>query len=420
MAQVTSRVNALNNDVCDRYNSHRSPTWWGDSPSQLGVSEEWEDFGDWYGGIYNQSFRFPNITVPQGATITSAKVTFIRSSGGGSDKNLYWKIIGVDEDNTGVFAPENYSTTVDDARTRTQTSASVDWDFTVPSSGDIGDAIDTADITSIIQEIINRDGWSSGNALALYFYNDGTSNGNYLDFKGYGSYPNDAPILTVNYTAASASATPSTSLSLSQSASPSPTQGSSPSVSVSATKSASPSASISFSPSVSISASPSVSVSPSVSQSQTSSSSVSPSPSPIPPFFGMRITKSGYNALTDDDPRHAIFDSNYGTLKYYTKQTINTSLNAGDLDVGCTGSYTHNLGYYPYCEVYVSVYVGSSQTGVYEYCPFYGAGATIFYSANYKITTDKITVYGMISGVSEEVWHFDFIVFIYKNNLQLS
>lgn len=133
----------------------------------------------------------------------------------------------------------------------------------------------------------------------------------------------------------------------------------------------------------------------------------------------LRIAKPGINVLKNTDPTNLIFSSEYGTLKYFTKQNINISFDASTLDISAKGQYAHNLGYYPYAEVFVRVYTGSTPTGNYEYCPFFGSGATVAYSANVKIDKTNITVYGEISGVSSSVWHFDFLIFVFKNDLNL-
>jgi hypothetical protein len=132
----------------------------------------------------------------------------------------------------------------------------------------------------------------------------------------------------------------------------------------------------------------------------------------------MKIAKPGVNVLTSKSPMDFKFNSEYGTLKYFDKQSKNLTIDASAGDIACHGQITHDLGEYPYVEVYVSVYIGSP-TGVYEYCPFKGAGATVFYQANIKITKNAIDVYGAISGVSTSLWHFDFIVFIFKNKIDL-
>jgi hypothetical protein len=132
----------------------------------------------------------------------------------------------------------------------------------------------------------------------------------------------------------------------------------------------------------------------------------------------LKIAKPGVNVLTNSDPEKLIFSSEFGTLKYFTKETLSLEIDALNGDIACKGEYAHNLSYYPFCEVFVSVYIGSP-TGIYEYCPFAGAGATVLYDANIVITDTKRACYGQIDGMSESVWHFDFLIFVYKNDLDL-
>ncbi|SRR6266496_1710405 len=130
------------------------------------------------------------------------------------------------------------------------------------------------------------------------------------------------------------------------------------------------------------------------------------------------VAKSGFNVLTETNPKNLKFSSDYGTLKYFTKTTKNISFDANAGDISCHGTYTHNLGYYPFVDVLCRVYIGAP-AGNYEYCPFAGAGAVVFYSANYIITPTTIEFYGQINGVSTSIWNFDFLAFVYKNNLNL-
>ena len=384
MATFTKRI-GLNSDMLrDQYVSQRTPNWIADyNASSFSVQTEEELFPDeWYGGIYNGSFRFQGVTIPPGSVINSAKITFTDSFSGGGSQTINEKIIGVDVDDmaTQVISP------VDDARTRTHTTAVVDWDLTFTMS--VGTDRDTSDISSIIQEIIDRPGWADGNDIGIYVYDDGTTLGVSYGFENSDNSYADAPILTIEYT-------PPTSPSASPSLSPSST------------------------PSSSVSRSPSASQSPSASPSLSPSISSSLSPSLVDKFFGLRVAKEGKNVLTAQNPFDFIFNSDYGTLKYYSKQTAQITINGSTGDFAGTATINHNLGYYPFVEVYVNVYIGSSD-GTYEYCPFTGAGASVAYSANFRITTTGIVLYGEFTGVSSSVWVFDFIVFIYKNNLQLS
>lgn len=347
--------------------------------------------------------RFQNVTIPQGSIINSAKITFYFSGGSanGANTNIY----GIDEDNTASFSS--------DPRSRTKTTAVVTWDFSAPS---LNSSFDTSDISSVIKEIVDRGGWSSGNALGIRIEDDGSTFGQ--DADSYEKNTLTCALLTVDYTVVSPSSSPSASPSPSSSQSPS----SSPSASPSATpsESSSPSRSPSQTPSPSPSLSPSLSPSASESRSPSLSPSASPSPSPEPlEFFGLKVAKDNENALETDEPEDFKFHSDYGTLKYFTKQEINLEIDANNGDIGCKGSYEHNLGYYPFVEVFVRVYIGTPSDG-YQYCPFAGAGATVLYDANFIITESKIEVYGQINGVSSSTWSFDFLIFVYKNDLQLS
>lgn len=342
-------------------------------------------------------FRFSGVTIPNGAVINSAKLTFFFS--GGSSNSINVNIYGIAEDNTANFSS--------DPRGRTRTTALKNWIYTFP--GGINFSFDTADFANVLQEIVNRAGWASGNAFALRI--DQNTSTFALDVDTYERNPLTSALLTVDYTVVSPSSSVSPSISPSASVSPSSSMSASPSPTPSASSSLSPSASVS--PSVSPSSSGSASVSPSAS----TSASASPSPAPLE-FQGMKIAKPGINVLETNEPQDLIFSSAFGTLKYFHKEVMNLTVDAGDGDITCRGEYTHNLGYYPYCEVFVRVYIGSP-SGNYEYCPFFGSGASVAYSANVKITTDKITVYGGVDGVSSSLWHFDFLIFVFRNKIDL-
>ena len=364
MATFTKRIDA---DIRDLDHTLYEGSW------SVNVSSAY-NIGNPGSVTRNVGLRFTGVNIPQGSEITSAKITFLAPHFLYDDQNCNNRIIGVDEDNTAEFvaSPEN------SARTRTHTTAYVNWG----NVDEIEDStFDTPDLKTIVQEIVDRGGWSSGNAMAFYLYDNGSSSGNYIQAEEYSSGSTKSALLTIEYVEAG-------------SPSPSPTPSSSPSLS------------------------PSLSPSSSQSNTPSPSSSISPSPSPIEPFFGMKIAKPGINVLTTQEPFNLKFSSDYGTLKYFDKQTASITIDADAGDIAGTGTITHDLGYYPYVEVFVNVYIGVSD-GTYEYCPLFGSGATVAYNANYKITTTGITLYAEINGVSPSLWNFDFLVFIYKNDLNL-
>jgi len=104
--------------------------------------------------------RFSNVTIPKGATILSAKVTF-QSAGNYATTVCNDRIKGEDVDDPAVFSTyANYAG-------RARTDHLVDWNA-VPAMATDTD-YDSPDLTDIIQHIVNRAGWASGQHLVLFF-----------------------------------------------------------------------------------------------------------------------------------------------------------------------------------------------------------------------------------------------------------
>ena len=128
---------------------------WG-SPSTSSTSlkagsqdnESWPNYFTHYLGF----LRFQNITIGQGATISSAYFKPYKSS----YASVPLVIHGIDADN--AAAPSAGS----DLAASNFTSANVNWTSSVGTGQQT-----SSDIKTIIQEIVNRAGWSSGNALTL-------------------------------------------------------------------------------------------------------------------------------------------------------------------------------------------------------------------------------------------------------------
>lgn len=103
--------------------------------------------------------RFQNVTIPQGATIESAYVEFNvdEVNIGSTDLTFY----GEDIDNS-----PTYLNIVGNISSRTKTTASVDWD-NVPSWLITNTKQQSPDLSSIIQEIVDRNGWVEGYSLSI-------------------------------------------------------------------------------------------------------------------------------------------------------------------------------------------------------------------------------------------------------------
>ena len=111
--------------------------------------------------------RFTNVTVPNGATISSAYTQF-----------------QVDETNSGATNINIQGQAIDDAPTftsgnsnissRSRTSASVAWaPVAWTTVGEAGPDQRTPDIKAVMQEIVNRPGWASGNDMVIIITGSG-------------------------------------------------------------------------------------------------------------------------------------------------------------------------------------------------------------------------------------------------------
>lgn len=105
---------------------------------------------------YGALFRFTNVTVPQGATIDSAIIRPTITSTANDD--ILADIQADDVDNS---ADLSASATI---YGRTPTTASVPWSATSLGSGT---PVASPDIAAVVQEVIDRPGWVSGNALSI-------------------------------------------------------------------------------------------------------------------------------------------------------------------------------------------------------------------------------------------------------------
>jgi len=112
--------------------------------------------------------RFTNVTIPASSTIDSAylKVTALVSR---TETTVNTRIYGEDVDDAAAFS------TVANYNGRTQTSAFVDWDSI--SSWTINVEYSSPDIKTIIQEIIDRGGWASGQDMVVFWEDHGSSTG---------------------------------------------------------------------------------------------------------------------------------------------------------------------------------------------------------------------------------------------------
>ena len=131
--------------------------------------------------------RFQNVTVPIGATITSAYLEFEVDETVDIDPTTL-TISGVDADDPTTFTSATF-----DVSSRTQTTAEVAWE--PPSWGATSAKHQSSDIASVVQEIVDRPGWSRGNAMAFVVEGSGRRVA-----ESYDGEAGAAPLLVVDYT----------------------------------------------------------------------------------------------------------------------------------------------------------------------------------------------------------------------------
>jgi hypothetical protein len=126
------------------------------------------------GTIVSAGMRWLNVTVPNGATISSATVTLIpRNAVTGTITNVHGTFFGVDEDNVAQFSEGGIEAI---SGGFTPTSASSNFDPTIWTVDDPDEQV--YDVTAIVAEIVARGGWASGNALAIVLLDDSSGTDN--------------------------------------------------------------------------------------------------------------------------------------------------------------------------------------------------------------------------------------------------
>ena len=226
-------------------------------------------FGNYSSNPYNTFIRFPNVTIPQGSVITDAFVRFTSYQGLSAtvcNVNVYFN--DVDD----AAAPVNEAGADGLALT-----GAVAWNALVAWID--GNIYDTGDISTILQTIVDRGGWSSGNAVQVLI-KDNTSDDSAARAPSAFDYLSGAEKAELHVTwteSSSSSSRSSSSSSRSSSSSSSSSKSSSSSSKSSSSSSSSRSSSSSSSKSSSSSSKSSSSSSSSKSSSSSSRSSSSSS-----------------------------------------------------------------------------------------------------------------------------------------------
>jgi hypothetical protein len=161
--------------------------------------------------------RFTNVTVPQGATITSASFSLKAQAnyGPGSITIAYLVSAEASDDAPALTtsASSGGSLRISGApaptvsRPRTTAVSSV-WNQNSVTAG----TRYSIDVTSVVQEIVSRSGWASGNALLIIVDTDSTTTqGEWQDYYSWDDATdrtNNPPQLSITYSSGAVSLSP--------------------------------------------------------------------------------------------------------------------------------------------------------------------------------------------------------------------
>jgi VCBS repeat-containing protein len=207
LGSVSSRVSSSSDDAEERISSGSVNL--SSTDLELGADN---DSNQWIG------MRFNQINIPQGATILGAYIEFEVDETGSDPTSVTIHGQAVDD------AP-SFSTVSFDISNRARTLAQVAWND-IPPWTERNVKWQTPDLSTILQEIVDRPFWVSGNSIAILLKGTGRRTA-----ESYNGEPPEAAKIVVEYTTGSVpepTETPTTSLT--PTATPAPTQTPTPTV----------------------------------------------------------------------------------------------------------------------------------------------------------------------------------------------
>lgn len=160
-----------------------------DNGSTFSNSSTTMNIGNDGGNVLN-FFRFPVVVIPNNSKIVSAYLTLVNTSKA-ENQNIYTEVYANDADN--AVAPTTYSGLTG----KTKTTAYTTWTF--KATGVAGALLKSPNIASVIQEVVERAGWASGNALMLLVQGLATGLNDYTAVACYEHTRWDPALLEIDY-----------------------------------------------------------------------------------------------------------------------------------------------------------------------------------------------------------------------------
>jgi hypothetical protein len=115
--------------------------------------------GEWDGTAEIAAWHFSDVDIPQGATIVSATLSVTAESlNNAAPEDVLLEFEAEDIDSASLPSGTNRPSSM------TTTTANVDWNLTTWTTNTV---YDSPDLSSIVEEVVGRGGWSSGNEINI-------------------------------------------------------------------------------------------------------------------------------------------------------------------------------------------------------------------------------------------------------------
>lgn len=124
---------------------------------------------------FDAGLRWQTVNIPQAASITTATLSGYLNV---DTNTMSANIRGIDEDNTATWSAGSRPSQ------RTKTTATITANEANWGNWGVDNWV-TIDITSVIQEIIDRGSWVANNALAIVIENTGVDNFHYMALRSW-------------------------------------------------------------------------------------------------------------------------------------------------------------------------------------------------------------------------------------------
>ena len=140
--------------------------------------------------VRHSGFRFPSVTVARGSVVNRATLEIYCPDGSGSFDDFSAAVYGHASDNSPVFGGGANGINIRTKTTAFRTIYRPNWG---------GPGWRYVDVTAMVQEIVDRAGWASGNALSILLIGGGAFPAGEFQIEAWDNAGTNHPRLTVDY-----------------------------------------------------------------------------------------------------------------------------------------------------------------------------------------------------------------------------